>query len=160
MYLGLMKRGATFMLGFAASIWLTVFFEQFALMMGAFGLFIPVIWFVAFFDFWRYPRMTPEEKALVQDEFFLPKGLKLPGGAVARKVRIIAGMLLILAGAYRLYQMLFWNVLLDFLHSPRVVNFFNRMPTLLGGVAVIIVGLLLIFWKSRQIKREAQQYEK
>ena len=160
MYLGLMRRGASFMLGFAASIWATVFFERIGLLMGAFGLFIPVTWFVAFFDFWRYPRMTPEEKAFVQDEFLIPKGIQLPGGAVARKVRVVVGILLILAGGYQLYQLFLWEFVNDFLHSQRLINLFHRMPTLLGGVAVILIGLLLIFWKSRQMKKEAEGYEK
>jgi hypothetical protein len=162
MYLGLMRRGASFMLGFAASIAVTAFFESISVYVfaAAFGLFIPVIWFVAFFDFWRYPRMSPEEKALVQDGFPIPKGMKPPGSAVTRKARIAVGILLILTGAYQLYQQFLWNFVNQFLHSQRLINLFHNIPTLLSGAAVIIVGLLLIFWKSRQIKREAQGYEK
>jgi len=159
MYLGLMKRGASIMAAFFATIAAAAFFSSLGLFGYVFGLLIPVIWFVAFFDFWRYPRMSPEEKALVQDDFFIPQGTSFPGAAAMRKVRVVAGILLILAGAYQLYRILLYNVIYNFLHSQNVINFFERIPTLLSGVAVIIIGLLLIFWKSRQIKKEAQGYE-
>ena len=163
MYLGLMKRGASIMAAFFGTIAAAAFFSNMGLFAYVFGLFIPVIWFVAFFDFWRYPRMSPEEKALVQDDFFIslpgmagsPQGANFPGGAAMRKVRVIGGVLLILAGLYQLYRILLWNFVYEFLHSQRLIYFFERIPTLLGGVAVIIVGLLLIFWKSRQLKKEA-----
>jgi len=153
MYLGLMRRGITFMLAFALSIAGTSGID-FGLLQAAFIILIPVTWFVAFFDFWRYPRMSPEEKAQVKDEFPIPRGIQLPHGAAARKARIIAGVLLILAGLYQLYNSLLYDVIFPYLHSDRVMYFFHNMPTLLGGVAVILIGLLLIFWKSRQIKTE------
>lgn len=160
MYFGLMRRGASIMAAFFACIAAAAFLSSMGLFGYVFGLAIPVVWFVAFFDFWRYPRLTPEEKALVQDDFFLPQGVSFPGGAAMRKIRIGAGILLILAGAQQLYRVFLWEFVNDFLHSQRLINLFHRMPTLLGGVAVILVGLLLIFWKSRQLKKEAQQYEK
>jgi len=160
MYLGLMKRGASIMAAFFATIAAAAFFSSLGLFGYVFGLLIPVIWFVAFFDFWRYPRMSQEEKTLVKDDFFLPQGTNFLGAAMMRKARVVVGLLLILAGVYQLYRILLYNFIYEFLHSLRVIYFFERLPTLLGGVAVIIIGLLLIFWKSRQIKKEAQGYEK
>jgi hypothetical protein len=159
MYLGLLKRGASIMAAFAADIIVATFFSNTEVGY-VFGFLLPVIWFVASFDFWRYPRMSPEEKALVQDDFIIPQGVKLPSGAVARKVRIVAGILLILAGAYQLYQHFLWNFVDQLLHSQRVIGLFHSMPYLLGSVGIIVVGLLLIFWKSRQLKREAGYDEK
>jgi len=156
MYFGLMKRGASIMAAFFACIAAAVFFDRFGLVVAAFGLVLPVIWFIAFFDFWRYPRMSEEERALVQDEFLIPQGVNLPGGAVMRKVRIGAGILLILTGAYQLYQLFLWNFVDEFLHSQRLIRLIHQTPTLLGGAGIIIIGLLLIFWKSRQLKKEAQ----
>jgi len=158
MYLGLMRRGISFMLGFALSIAGTSGIHI-GLFQAAFIILIPVTWFVAFFDFWRYPRMSPEEKALVKDDFLIPRGIKLPGGAAVRKARVIAGVLLILAGLYQLYNTLLFSMIFPYLHSERVMYFVHNVPTLLGGVAVVVVGLLLIFWKSRQLKKEAQSYE-
>ena len=157
MYLGLMRRGASIMAAFFQSIAATAFFSNMGLFGYVFGLLIPVIWFVAFFDFWRYPRMSPEEKALVKDDFLIPQGMNLPGGSAMRKVRVVAGVLLILAGVFQLYRIFLYNFIYEYLHSLRLIYFFERLPTLLGGVGIIIIGLLLIFWKSRQIKREAGQ---
>jgi len=157
MYLGLMRRGASIMAAFFLSIAATAFFSNMGLFGYVFGLLIPVIWFVAFFDFWRYPRMSPEEKALVKDDFLIPQGMNLPGGSAMRKVRVVAGVLLILAGVFQLYRIFLYNFIYEYLHSLRLIYFFERLPTLLGGVGIIIIGLLLIFWKSRQIKREAGQ---
>ena len=162
MYLGLMRRGISLMLGFALSIFGAAYFSMhpyIRLLLYLFGMFIPVMWFIAFFDFWRYPRMSPEEKAQVTDEFLIPKGVKLPGGAAMRKARVAGGILLILAGAFQLYQTVFQRMVYDYLHSQRVIAFFDNMPTLLTALGIIAIGLLLIFWKSRQIKREASDEE-
>jgi hypothetical protein len=162
MYLGLMKRGLSLMLGFALSIAGAGFFGgMLNLLEAAFILLIPVTWFIAFFDFWRYPRMTPEEKAQVKDDFLLPdipKGVKLPNGGISRKARLVAGVLLILAGAYQLFQQFSWLVVEQFFHSERLIKLFGQLPRMVGGAAIVVVGLLLIFWKSRQIKKERQGY--
>ena len=159
MYLGLLKRGASFMLAFFACIFAAAAFNFLNLFSYAFGFLIPVVWFIAFFDFWRFPRMSPEEKALVSDEFLIPSGMQLPGEAVMHKIRIAAGVLLILAGLYQLYRIFLRDMIYLYLHSERLIFLFNRMPTMLGGLAIIAVGLLLIFWKSRQLRREAQYGE-
>jgi len=153
MYYGLMRRGLSFMVGFALSIAGTSG-VRIGIFQAAFIILIPVTWFIAFFDFWRYPRMSPEEKAQVQDDFLIPRGVRMPGGAGLRKARVVVGVLLILAGLYQLYNTLLYSMIFPYLHSERVMYFFHNMPTLLGGAAVILIGLLLIFWKSKQMKAE------
>ena len=159
MYFGLMRRGASFMVGFALAIAGVGLFGLFSLIQAVFGILIPVVWFIAFFDFWRYPRMSPEEKALVEDHFIIPNGMQLPGGAAMRKARIIVGVLLILAGANQLFRQFYWSFVHEFLRSRQWIYFFENLPTLLAGLGIIAVGLLLIFWKSRQLKKEAQRHE-
>ena len=159
MYLGLMKRGASFMLGFALTIAGASLFGMFGLLQAAFGILIPVVWFIAFFDFWRYPRMNAEEKAAVEDDFLVPRGMKLPDGAVMRKVRIAVGILLILAGGHQIYRIFWWDIIRNFERYPVLHYLASNLPTMLGGLAIIVVGLLLIFWKSRQLKKEAGRDE-
>lgn len=156
MYLGLLRRGVSFMLGFALSIAGAGMFMRFDLLEYVFIIMIPVLWFVAFFDFWRYPRMAAEEKAGVKDDFLLPFGMKFPQGAATRRVRLVGGILLVIAGAFQLYRTFLSDMLYMYLHSHRVIYFFDNLPTLLGGLTIIIVGLLLIFWKSRQLKKEGR----
>ena len=158
MYLGLMRRGVSFMAAFIVSIAATAFFESFLnLLAAAFGLFIPLIWFVAFFDFWRYPRMLPEERAAVQDTFLLVDQISFPKGPWLRRARVILGVLLILAGFDRLFRYFYWHFVTEFLHSERVIYFFDQLPTLLAAFGIIIAGLLLIFWKSRQLRQKGEQ---
>ena len=160
MYLGLMKRGASFMVGFALAIAGAGLFGMFNLIQIAFGILIPVVWFIAFFDFWRYPRMSPEEKAAVTDDFIIPKGIQFPGGAAMNKAILVGGVLLVLAGGSLLYRYFSWYIVEQFLHSERLIYLFHQLPTLLSALAIIVVGLLLIFWKSRQLKKEAGRDEK
>jgi len=160
MYLGLMKRGASIMAAFFGCIAAAAFFSSLELFGYVFGLMIPVLWFVAFFDFWRYPRMSPEEKALVQDDFIIPQGVNFPGGSAMRKARVVAGLLLIIAGAYQLYRIFLWDFIFRYVRSELLIDLLNRLPTLMGGLAIIAIGLLLILWKSRQIKKEAESFEK
>jgi len=162
MYFGMMKRGASFMLAFFGSIFATAFVGRyFSILSVAFALLIPVTWFIAFFDFWRYPRMDPEEKEAVTDDFFLLGQLNLPEDSIMRKVRAGAGILLILAGLQKLYTSFVWSMIPDYLYRryPFLTNFLHQVPAIAGAVAIIVVGLLLIFWKSRQIKKEAKRDE-
>ena len=161
MYLGLMKRGTSFMVIFMGDIVLTALASWLLgnIVAAAFGLLLPILWFVAFFDLWRYPRMGEEEKAALEDGYLLPGNFsfELPKDSTLRKARVALGIVLILAGLERLYNSFVHNFLMQFLHSPNARNFFYQVPTLVGAVAIITVGLLLIFWKSRQIKRETKE---
>ena len=162
MYFGMMKRGASFMAAFFLSIVCAVFFENnfftFLNINMVFIFLIPLTWFIAFFDFWRFPRMNMEERLAVKDEFLMLDQFELlknaAKGTVMRKVRIVAGILLIVAGTSQLFD----RFVLDFLrHYPRLQEFMFMLPQIGGAVLIIIVGLLLIFWKGRQIKKEAQE---
>jgi hypothetical protein len=160
MYIGLMKRGASLMIAFFSCIAATVFFGRLPLFSTIFSLSIPVAWFVSFFDFWRYPRMNPDEKSLVEDDFFFGNSkIKLPQGPLMRKVRIVIGILLILAGAQTLYAQFISRYLWVWFNSNNVINFFQSLPSLIGALLIITIGLLLIFWKARQIKQEARYDE-
>ena len=165
MYFGLIRRGLSFMLAFAASIAGAGALSRgyrMELLFYASGLLIPICWFVAFFDFWRYPRMSPEEKALVRDGFLIPQGIQLPGNAAMRKVRVAGGVLLIVVGAYQLYRMFLEPWLVVRLGDSEWGRLFNNYyhGNLLTALLIITIGLLLIFWKSRQLKKEAQIDEK
>ena len=158
MYFGLMKRGISFMAAFFASVAATVFTENYlSALTFVFVFAIPLAWFVSFFDFWRFPRMTAEERLELKDEFLMLDQLKIPKGPLLRKARIIAGIVLILGGASQLYSQFVNGFIVDFLHSDRMRNFMYMLPRLGSAVLVIVVGLLLIFWKGRQLKKEAKE---
>ena len=146
MYFGLMKRGLSFMALLFTCIAGAAIFQVFQLAW-IFVLAIPVVWFVAFFDFWRFPRMAEEEKAAAHqnDEFLFIKSnsLALPNG-FSRRARIVVGICLIAAAAQMLMQ-----------HF----NLWWQYRSFFGAAAIITLGLLLIFWKARAPKQEAMQDE-
>jgi len=165
MYMGLMKRGVSFMALFFACIAFIPFFSNFLFILFlAFSFAVPLIWFAAFFDFWRYPRMTQEQKDAVQDGFLFteqaPRFRSNP--AAARKVRLGVGIVLILAGLSSLYSHFVSNFLWRFQDTypympPLWVQLLQRFPMIAGAVLVIAIGLVLIFWKAKQIKKQAVQ---
>ena len=153
MYLGLMKRGLSFMAAFIGCLVAAILFS----FMNLHVIFVPampIIWFLAFFDFWRYPRMSPDEKFAVRDDFLLSDRLDLPKAMLSRRLRIVVGVVLILAGAHRLYSQYVWRIDWSQISAP-VAHLLQSLPTLIGALMVIAAGLLLIFWKAKQIKREA-----
>ena len=157
MYLGLMKRGLSFMALFAACILGMAVFSGFFMAPFAyvFALSIPVVWFVAFFDLWRYPRMTPEEKAAQQDEYLFIHGKQtIPMRPMLRKLRVVAGVLLVLAGLQTIYMQFLHQFVEAFVSSEYLQSFLWNLSPVIGAVAVIVVGLLLIFIKTRQPKQE------
>jgi len=166
MYFGMMKRGISFMAAFFLSIICVVFFSRNFWMLHletVFAFLIPLVWFIAFFDFWRFPRMSTEERLAVKDEFLMLDQFDLlknaAKGAAMRKVRIVAGILLILGGASQLFQRFVMEFLIGtyWRNHPNIQEFMFMLPQLGGALLIIIVGLLLIFWKGRQIKKEAQE---
>jgi len=167
MYFGMMKRGISFMAAFFLSIVCAVFFENnFFTILNINTMFIfliPLTWFIAFFDFWRFPRMSMEERLAVEDEFLMLDQFELlknaAKGTAMRKVRIVAGILLILAGASQLFERFVMDFLMNayWRNHPKIRDFMFMLPQFGGAVLIIVVGLLLIFWKGRQIKKEAQE---
>jgi len=167
MYFGMMKRGISFMAAFFLSIVCAVFFENnfftFLNINMVFIFLIPLAWFIAFFDFWRFPRMSMEERLAVKDEFLMLDQFEVLKNATKssamRKVWIVAGILLILGGASQLFERFVMEFLIGtyWRNHPNIQNFMYMLPQLGGAVLIIIVGLLLIFWKGRQIKKEAQE---
>jgi len=161
MYYGLMKRGVSFMAAFFASIIGVFFFDRYLpIFTAAFALAIPLMWFVGFFDFWRYPRMSLEERLELKDDFLVLDQLKLPKGPVLRKAQIVAGIVLVLGGISQLYNQFFLSFLVNNYwkeRHPYLQDFVYQLPRVGGAVLIIVVGVLLIVWKGRQIKKESKE---
>jgi len=158
MYYGLMKRGVSFMAAFFATILGVIFFSRvLSLFTGIFVFAIPLVWFISFFDFWRFPRMSLEDRLELKDEFLMLGQLEIPKGPLLRKAQVIAGVLLVLGGISQLYNQFFMGFLMDrFWHGhPMIQDMLWRLPRLGGALLIIIVGVLLIVWKGKQIKKEA-----
>ena len=148
MYLGLMKRGLSFMVLFGAAITAAFMFnhffvQPFALM---FGLCVPVVWFITFFDLWRYPRMDAEQKAAQHDEFLLMQGTTVAWKPIARKFCVLGGVLMIVAAVMHLMQF----------YLPRISRWFEwwNLRPLIGAGFMLALGIATIVIFTRKPKQQ------
>lgn len=140
MLLGFMKRGVSLMVLFFGVIGLASCLNLDILL-----LFIPVIWFYAFFDAVNKNALPQETFDALTDQF-----LWIEGDGVRllpqQKSRMILAVVLIILGIYSLLQMI-WNVLENVLGIlPRWLydSIFYYSPRFLFSLLIIGVGLYLI----------------
>ncbi|MDR1927621.1 MAG: hypothetical protein LBQ33_03160 [Oscillospiraceae bacterium] len=161
MYLGLTRRGLSFMLLFAANICAVSVFQFFDYIAVTAALLLPVLWFLAFFDYWRFPRLSPEERANLKDDFLtLPviMGTKIDQPRLSRKVRGWMGAGLILLGFYALYNFSMRSVFSRALEGhPYWSDFLNNLPHLSMAALLIVIGIMLILSKRRQLRETLAQ---
>ncbi|MCL2530940.1 MAG: hypothetical protein FWE40_02125 [Oscillospiraceae bacterium] len=151
MYLGLMKRGLSFMILFFATIAATFLSSSLRLepFMFAFALAIPIVWFAAFFDLWRYPRMTAEEKAAQQDEFLFMQEPTVQWKPIARKLCVLGGVLLILAAVQQVIQHYIMRLFTQW-------HWWNIQPAI-GAAIMLALGIAAIVIFTRKPKQLPQQ---
>ncbi|MEA4890124.1 MAG: hypothetical protein VB070_11730 [Clostridiaceae bacterium] len=146
MYLGYMQRGSSLMLLFFGAIFLFGLMRFDMLL-----LFLPVIWFYAFFDTWSIRSLTPEERAATPDQAVFCKN----GQAntiwqnIAGKRHLAIGAGLILLGIWLLIDT-FIRPLLDQISQtlPWLYNLIRNLPVLAIGAVIIILGVYLIKGKK------------
>ncbi|MDR2647251.1 MAG: hypothetical protein LBB67_03900 [Oscillospiraceae bacterium] len=159
MYLGFTRRGIAFMAAFAGTIvffgiateflYIFSFLEYFCIAL------IPISWFVAFFDFWKYYRTPYEERVLLKDKPPAFDGKYYEGRDIKAlwfKARAWIGTFLILAGASGLYNRMLRT--LDSERHPIIWSYLYQIPDYIGGLLVIAIGVALILAKRKQIKRD------
>jgi len=148
MYLGFMKIGISLMAVFLFLIFLSTW-----LRIGPLLFVLPLIWFYSFFDCMNKRYSTEEEFLLLEDNylFSLDELIKIDKD-VLKKHRLVSGILLILLGAY-----LIWNNIIDSLAgymsdaAYNAINDVTRMaPQIIIGVAIIVVGAKLIIGKKKE----------
>lgn len=149
MYLGSMKKGVSIMLAFSLIIAIFAFFN-----LGLFTIFLPVLWFYAFFDTFNIFGMSPEQRALYEDKFCFGLDVLLEQGVfdiVKKRPRIVGGCLIFLGS-----WMIFDNLVRPFLWqirdwAPWFYEILNALPTLLVAAMIILLGLYLMFGGRHKI---------
>lgn len=148
MYLGLMKRGLSFMILFFGAI-AAAFLSgslNLSIFMYIFALVIPIVWFAAFFDLWRYPRMNAEEKTAQQDEFLFAQVNTVPWKPIARKLCALGGVLMILAAL----QLVVQHYVVRFFHHW---NWWNIQPAISAAI-MLTLGIAAIVIFTRKPKQQ------
>ena len=145
MYQGYMKRGMSLLLAFFLVIFVSTYFY-----LGTLVLFLPVIWAYAFFDSYSLRSQisagtAPEDAFLFGLSDMDSKRL----GELLRKRHSLIGWVLVLLGAYMLYDMVL-DQLANFLmgwtvFGSRLVGLLRYgLPRVVITVLVILLGLWFI----------------
>ncbi len=149
MYLGFMKRGLSLMIYCAIPVLLSAMGNLDILFLGA-----VIVWAYSFFDALNLRALDPETLAAIPDELLVPGNLPQLQFK-SDKIYKTAGILLILVGAYSIWNMIFWtlyNDLYDYepylAHIIYAVN--NLVPRLLISVAIIWLGIRLTRSKKQE----------
>ena len=148
MFLGYMKMGLSFMTMFFGLIALAIILRMGILMAAA-----PIIWFYAFFDCINKTFPT-DEAAMMEDKYIL---LPEPFPVFAGKQRVVLGIALALLGLYLLADSAF-NVARrvlpgwDHFFFNHIRHFMNSVPQIIIAVAIIVVGIIMIAGKKKELK--------
>ena len=136
MYLGMMKKGLVIMGAFWAVIAIAVMLN-----LGVLFVFLPIIWFYAFFDTFNSARYHADQRLQMDYKFWedLKRGGWTPkvGDKISSKAPKFLGLGCILLGIYSLYETvlvpLFWRF-----NLPDWIYFIlDRIPSLIVALAYI-----------------------
>ncbi len=142
MYLGMMKRGVSLMLAFSLVSMLAGFLN-----LPILTIFLPVLWFYAFFDTFNSKNLSHEQR-IAQDAFLfsLDEALTRDWMAVMKQRHTLVGSGCIVLGIYLLYNSLIrpflWRI---FDHLPWLHDLLRAFPSLIVAIAVISLGVHLVF---------------
>ena len=148
MFLGFMKTGLSFMTMFFGIIVLAVI-----LRMGVLMAAMPIIWFYAFFDCINKTFPT-DEANIIEDKYIL---LPEPFPIFVGKQRVVLGTALALLGLYLLADsalniarrvLPYWT----HVYFNQIRHFLNSAPQIIIAVAIIVVGVLMVVGKKKELK--------
>ena len=168
MYLGYLKRGAQFMIMFAASMYLAITLMNNLTFAGIlFVLFLPVIWFYQMFDsmfiIMKMKKLEIAEPAQpLEDGFFFPGFLNPNGTDIfsfvnKRKIIKIIAWSFLGIGLYTLFTNITNaanNIILDYLGSWDISKsqYMNVYYTITNNLPPVIISLILIFAGIKLLK--------
>lgn len=151
MELGYMKNGFSLLLVFICCIFLGEFlrWSDLSFMLGI------LAWFFAFFHARNLKKLPEEEKredCYIWDEFFGGKLPSIPNTSVRKwggAIAIVAGVVSIIRGAM-------YHIPLDYLwDNAWFSNALDFLPSAIGAMVVIIIGILLIRGKKESLHDES-----
>ena len=150
MFMGFMKIGISLMAAFTLVIFVGSWLDISPLM-----FILPLIWFYSFFDCLNKRYSSDEEFACIEDNYlFSIDKLLASGSLMFEKRRLMAGILLLLLGAY-----LVWN---NLVHGMLIYGYITRelyqtvraimdfAPQFILGVVIIIIGIKLVLGRKKE----------
>ena len=151
MYLGLPRREFSIMLVFCGLIWFIWFAH-----LDELSLFLPVIWFFAFFDTFNQ-RDALIQGQTVEDTFLIRLDSDWKGFVLRRHT--VIGWCCVGLGAYMLYNTFISPFLYQLYQSiPALARFLDRIPQLIVIVLVILLGVYLIMGGKKKAPAQDDDY--
>lgn len=144
MYQGYMRRGVSLALWF----WGLAFIAG-MLGLGVMTFLMIVIWAYSFFDTFNLRSLSPEQRAMFQDDY-VPSSAwlaqhKLDGLLKGGRGARIGGWVLIGIGVIVLYNSFLSSFYYQLLNTlPFLAYFLDRLPQLIIAVAVILLGIRML----------------
>ncbi len=149
MFMGFMKIGISLMSVFTLIIFAASWFNISPLLFT-----LPVLWFYSFFDCMNRRYSSDEEFFSLEDSYlFSIDKLVASGDQIFKKRRLMAGVLLLLLGAYLVWSNLLHRMPHEFLSQDAyfaLLTLTNIAPQIILGIAVIIIGVKLITGRKRE----------
>lgn len=159
MYLGFMKQGISIM-----AIFWGILFIAAGLNLEVVVFLLPIVWCYSFFHVHNLKKLPYDQFEAEEDKFLIPDTIQLPNIIGKKSNTIIAG-LLIFVGVAILWNTVFIDLIYAFssyTHFPRwvVEDILYRMPQLVLAIALIIVGVVLIRGKYKEVYSETEDMPK
>jgi len=155
MYMGFMKRGLSLMAGFFLIIFVSTWLN-----IGPILLILPLIWFYAFFDTHNLRAMPDEEFYAIEDKYlFLSDIPKEELKIIQSKYRNIIAFALIVLGFTVLWNNLFevFQRFIPYYIRNLLHSFGYRLPQMVIGAAIILLGIYLIRGKKVELDQEERK---
>ena len=164
MFMGFMHLGLSYMLLFFGTISLMFFLDNISFYFFEFiGFLLPVIWCYAFFDCLNKCYAPDEEFYMLEDKFLFTDSGSMPNFhnfnfRLNRYVRLVLGWLHTISGCVMLLRnlmnMLAQSELLgwDSYIYRFIREVIDELPRFVGAIAIVALGLWLIFGKRRELK--------
>lgn len=155
MYLGMMKKGLALTSLFWGLIAVSVM-----LRLGVLSLFLPVVWFYAFFDTFNSARYHADQRLQMDYKFWtdLKHGGWIPQieSKFSNKAPKLLGLGCILLGVYSLYETVLAPLFWQFALPDWVYFVVDRIPSLVVAGAIIYLGVYLL--NRGRITKEAEDF--
>ena len=147
MYMGFMKIGLSLM-----SLFFLIIFTSSWLNIGPILYLLPILWFYSFFDSMNRFGAGDEVFASLEDRYLFSLDRLFSETGVFRKRHILTGALLVVFGAYVLFNNLLgrlYNLIDPYIYDV-LSNIMHLAPQVLVGAAIIALGIKLILSKKKE----------
>ncbi len=150
MYLGFFKQGISLLGGSMLLCAISMFTETGVLMMA-----LPVLWFYSFCHVHNMTALSDEEFYALEDNYLFDlTDDSVKGFFQTAKAKTVIGVVLIIVGISALWnsiESILYNIIPGEFMDIYISPFFNYIPRVVIGAIVIVLGVMLIKGKKKEL---------